>query len=247
MLDKDLYDSWKSRMDIYMQNREHRRMILESVEHELLIWPTIEENGVAKTKKYVELFAAEKIQADCDMKATNIIFQGLPSDIYSLINHHRVAKYLWERIQLLMQGTSLTKAKVTAIEEAKDLDTLPLDELIKNLKVYEMFLDNDGIESKITKEKVKSLAFKVNITRGQTSNNSRCQGDSDEDEEINLIAKNFRKLSQKGVKVHDKFDICKVKTKGGESSRRKRECYNCGNKNHLVDNYPKPTTKHSLE
>nr|GEZ29798.1 hypothetical protein [Tanacetum cinerariifolium] len=28
------------------------------------------------TKKYDELFAAEKIQADCDMKATNIILQG---------------------------------------------------------------------------------------------------------------------------------------------------------------------------
>ncbi|GJX09925.1 hypothetical protein Tco_0199784 [Tanacetum coccineum] len=59
-------------------------MILESVEHGLLIWPTIEENGVTRTKKYAELSAAEKIQADCDMKATNIILQGLPSDIYSL-------------------------------------------------------------------------------------------------------------------------------------------------------------------
>nr|GEV19650.1 hypothetical protein [Tanacetum cinerariifolium] len=76
MLDKDLYDSWKNRMELYMQNREHGRMILESVEHGLLIWPTVEENGVTRTKKYAELSAAEKIQADCDMKATNIILQG---------------------------------------------------------------------------------------------------------------------------------------------------------------------------
>ncbi|GKE94535.1 hypothetical protein Tco_1579390, partial [Tanacetum coccineum] len=80
MLDKDLYDSWK-----------------------------IEENGVIRTKKYAELSTAKKIQVDCDMKATNIILQGLPADIYSLVNHHRVAKDLWERVQLLMQGTSLTK------------------------------------------------------------------------------------------------------------------------------------------
>ncbi|GJX28676.1 hypothetical protein Tco_0236755 [Tanacetum coccineum] len=84
MLDKDLYDSWKSRMELYMQNREHGRMILESVKNGPLIWPTVEENGVIRTKKYVELSAAEKIQADCDMKATNIILQGLPADIYSL-------------------------------------------------------------------------------------------------------------------------------------------------------------------
>ncbi|GKD32269.1 hypothetical protein Tco_1247778, partial [Tanacetum coccineum] len=35
------------------------------------------------------------------------------------------------------------RAKETTIEEAKDLATLPLDELIGNLKVYEMVLDND--------------------------------------------------------------------------------------------------------
>ncbi|GJW03559.1 hypothetical protein Tco_1562415 [Tanacetum coccineum] len=103
MLDKDLYDSWKSRIELYMKNREHGRMILESVEHGPLIWSTVEENGVIRTKKYVELSVAEKIQADCDMKATNIILQGLPIDIYSLMNHHRVAKDLWERVQLLMQ------------------------------------------------------------------------------------------------------------------------------------------------
>ncbi|GKB95852.1 hypothetical protein Tco_0981989 [Tanacetum coccineum] len=61
MLENDLYDSWKSRMELYMQNREHGRMILESVENGPLIWPTVEEN-----------------------RATNIILQGLPADIYSL-------------------------------------------------------------------------------------------------------------------------------------------------------------------
>ncbi|GJT12339.1 hypothetical protein Tco_1392016 [Tanacetum coccineum] len=64
MFDKRLYDSWKSRMELYMQNREHGRMILESVEHGPLIWPTVKENGVIRTKKYVELSAAEKVQAD---------------------------------------------------------------------------------------------------------------------------------------------------------------------------------------
>ncbi|GJU66195.1 hypothetical protein Tco_1252454 [Tanacetum coccineum] len=46
---------------------------------------------------------------DCDIKATNIILQGLPPEVYALVSNHKVAKELWERIQLLMQGTSLTK------------------------------------------------------------------------------------------------------------------------------------------
>ncbi|GKE36014.1 hypothetical protein Tco_1455336, partial [Tanacetum coccineum] len=86
MLEKDMYDSWKGIMDLYMMNRQHGRMILESVENGPLIWPTIEENG-----------------------ATNIILQGLPPEVYALVINHRIAKELWERIQLLMQGTSLTK------------------------------------------------------------------------------------------------------------------------------------------
>ncbi|GKB78511.1 hypothetical protein Tco_0945406 [Tanacetum coccineum] len=104
-----MYDSWKSRMELYMMNRQHGRMILESVENGPLIWPSIEENGVTRPKKYSELSATEAIQADCDIKATNIILQGLPPEVYALVSNHKVAKELWERIQLLMQGTSLTK------------------------------------------------------------------------------------------------------------------------------------------
>nr|GFD31590.1 integrase, catalytic region, zinc finger, CCHC-type, peptidase aspartic, catalytic [Tanacetum cinerariifolium] len=49
------------------------------------------------------------IQADCDVKATNIILQGLPPEVYALVSTHNVAKELWEHIQMLMQGTSLIK------------------------------------------------------------------------------------------------------------------------------------------
>nr|GFD22367.1 hypothetical protein [Tanacetum cinerariifolium] len=109
MLEKDMYDSWKSRIELYMLNRPHGRMILELVEQGPLIWPSVEVKGVTRLKKYSELSAAETIQADCDVKATNIILQGLPHEVYALVSTHKVAKELWERIQMLMQGTSLTK------------------------------------------------------------------------------------------------------------------------------------------
>ncbi|GJY23575.1 hypothetical protein Tco_0397233 [Tanacetum coccineum] len=96
MLEKDMYDSWKSIMELYMMNRQHGRMILESV-------------GVTIPKKYSELSATEAIQADCDVKTTNIILQGLPPEVYALVSNHRIDEELWKRIQHLMQGTSLTK------------------------------------------------------------------------------------------------------------------------------------------
>nr|GEY05114.1 hypothetical protein [Tanacetum cinerariifolium] len=86
-------------------------MILKSVENGPLIWPTIKENGVTGPRKYFELTHVEAIQVDCDVKAINIILQGLPPEVYALISNHNVAKDLWERIQLLMQGTSFTKHK----------------------------------------------------------------------------------------------------------------------------------------
>ncbi|GJV93444.1 integrase, catalytic region, zinc finger, CCHC-type containing protein, partial [Tanacetum coccineum] len=84
MLEKHLYDSWKSRMELYMMNRPHGRMILASVEKGPLVWPSITEDGVTRLKEYVELTPAEAIQADCDIKAINIILQGLPTEIYAL-------------------------------------------------------------------------------------------------------------------------------------------------------------------
>nr|GEV52103.1 hypothetical protein [Tanacetum cinerariifolium] len=123
MLEKDMYDSWKSRIELYMMNRQHGRMILESVENGLLLWPTIKENGVTRPKKYSELSTTEAIQADCDVKTTNIILQGLPPEVYVLVSNHKVTKELWERIQLLMQGTSLTKQEMEL--NTKFLNTLP--------------------------------------------------------------------------------------------------------------------------
>ncbi|GJW12599.1 hypothetical protein Tco_1578426 [Tanacetum coccineum] len=111
MLEKEMYDSWKSIIELYMLNRQHGRMIFESVENGPLICPSIEENGVTRPKKYSELSATEAIQADCDIKATNIILQ-VTNHVRSIkLLQHKVTKELWERIQLLMQGTSLTTRK----------------------------------------------------------------------------------------------------------------------------------------
>nr|GEZ33303.1 hypothetical protein [Tanacetum cinerariifolium] len=78
-----------------LSGADNRSPMMENTfEHGLLSWPTIEENGVTRTKKYEELSATEKIQADCDLKETNIILQGLSFDVYFLVNDHRVAKDL---------------------------------------------------------------------------------------------------------------------------------------------------------
>ncbi|GKB67344.1 retrovirus-related pol polyprotein from transposon TNT 1-94 [Tanacetum coccineum] len=55
MLEKHLYDSWKSIMELYMMNRPHGRMILASVEKGPLDWPSITVDGVTRLKEYTEI------------------------------------------------------------------------------------------------------------------------------------------------------------------------------------------------
>ncbi|GJT31555.1 retrovirus-related pol polyprotein from transposon TNT 1-94 [Tanacetum coccineum] len=84
-----------NKIPLYYDNKSAIALCCNNVQH-------------SRAKHINELSATEKIQADCDLKETNIILQGLPSDVYSLVNHHRVAKDLWERVQLLMQVNQQT-------------------------------------------------------------------------------------------------------------------------------------------
>ncbi|GKC91774.1 hypothetical protein Tco_1152423 [Tanacetum coccineum] len=100
-----------------------------------------------------------------------------PSSLTKAIHKSRIARLIFslkntrssqsviKKLLIAASHDSMLLAKVTTIKEAKDLATLPLDELIGNLKVYEMVLNNDGVASKTTKEKVKSLTLKAKVTR----------------------------------------------------------------------------------
>ncbi|GKC63171.1 hypothetical protein Tco_1095769 [Tanacetum coccineum] len=46
---------------------------------------------------------------NADIQATNIILQGLPKDIYTLINHYTDAKDIWDNVKMLLEGSELTK------------------------------------------------------------------------------------------------------------------------------------------
>ncbi|GJR45486.1 ribonuclease H-like domain-containing protein [Tanacetum coccineum] len=81
------------------------------------------------------------------------------------------------------------RANVTAIEESKDLTSLSLDELIENLKVYEMIIKKD---SEIVKAKVerKSIALKAE----KESSDEVCSTSGSEDEEYAMTVRDFKKF-----------------------------------------------------
>ncbi|GJX62980.1 retrovirus-related pol polyprotein from transposon TNT 1-94 [Tanacetum coccineum] len=84
------------------------------------------------------------------------------------------------------------RAKVTAIEESKDLTSLSLDELIRNLKVHEMIIKKD---SKIVKAKGerKSLALKAK----KESSDEECSTSRSKDEEYAMAVQENGKGDRK--------------------------------------------------
>nr|GEW75467.1 retrovirus-related Pol polyprotein from transposon TNT 1-94 [Tanacetum cinerariifolium] len=59
---------------------------------------------------FEDLFLSfEKDRYNADIRATNILLQGLPKDIYTLINHYTNAKDIWDNVKMLLEGSKLTK------------------------------------------------------------------------------------------------------------------------------------------
>nr|GEY40913.1 retrovirus-related Pol polyprotein from transposon TNT 1-94 [Tanacetum cinerariifolium] len=58
---------------------------------------------------YSDLKSKEKYRYNADIRATNILLQGLPKDIHTLINHYTDAKYIWDNVKMLLEGSELTK------------------------------------------------------------------------------------------------------------------------------------------
>ncbi|GKC14871.1 hypothetical protein Tco_1011653, partial [Tanacetum coccineum] len=81
------------------------------------------------------------------------------------------------------------RAKVTAIEESKDLTSLPLDELIRNLKVHEMIIKKDS-EIVKAKEERRSLALKAK----KESSDEECSTFGSEDEKYAVAVRDFKKF-----------------------------------------------------
>nr|GEX86958.1 retrovirus-related Pol polyprotein from transposon TNT 1-94 [Tanacetum cinerariifolium] len=62
-----------------------------------------------RPRLYSDLTSEEKDRYNADIRATNILLQGLPKDIYTLINHYINAKDIWDNVKMLLEGSELTK------------------------------------------------------------------------------------------------------------------------------------------
>ncbi|GKD11640.1 hypothetical protein Tco_1196047 [Tanacetum coccineum] len=65
--------------------------------------------GPERARVFTDLSAEEKERYKADIRATNILLQGIPKDIYTLINHYTDAKDIWDNVKMILEGSELTK------------------------------------------------------------------------------------------------------------------------------------------
>ncbi|GKB37416.1 zf-CCHC domain-containing protein [Tanacetum coccineum] len=130
------------------------------------------------------------------------------------------------------------RAKVTAIEESKNLTTLSLDKLIGNLKVYEEIIKKDSETVKSKREQSRSIALKA---RKESSDDDSSTSDS-EDEEYAMAVRDFKKFfKRRGRFVRQPYEERKSfqRNKDDKNGKGERKCFKCGDPNHLVGECPK--------
>ncbi|GJW73371.1 zf-CCHC domain-containing protein [Tanacetum coccineum] len=241
-LKKKLAKNNEAKMVIYnaLPRKEYERIFMCQTAKE--IWDTLlithQGNNQVKANKidllvqqYEQFMIPEEESIDNAFAKFNTIITSLKALDESFSSKNCVRKFLralhpkW-------------RAKVTAIEESKNLTTLSLDELIGNLKVYEEIIKKDSETVKSKREQSRSIALKA---RKESSDDDSSTSDS-EDEEYAMAVRDFKKFfKRRGRFVRQPYEERKSfqRNKDDKNGKGERKCFKCGDPNHLVGECPK--------
>ncbi|GJT92982.1 retrovirus-related pol polyprotein from transposon TNT 1-94 [Tanacetum coccineum] len=89
MLDRTDFESWQQRIRLYCLGKDNGENIMKSIKEGPFHMGTVSDVITGGTEGAVQ--------------------QGIPKDIYSLINHYTDAKDIWENVKMILEGSELTK------------------------------------------------------------------------------------------------------------------------------------------
>ncbi|GJU18996.1 hypothetical protein Tco_1146962 [Tanacetum coccineum] len=192
-LKKRLAKNNEAKMVIYnaLPRKEYERIFMCNTAKE--IWKTLlithQGNSQVKDNKIdllVQQYEQFVISEDESIDSAFARFNTIITSLKALDEGYSSKNYVRKFLRALHPKW---RAKVTAIEESKDLTSLSLDELIGNLKVHEMIIKKD---SEIVKAKVerKSIALKAK----KESSDEECSTSGSEDEEYAMAVRDFKKF-----------------------------------------------------
>ncbi|GKB59615.1 retrovirus-related pol polyprotein from transposon TNT 1-94 [Tanacetum coccineum] len=120
MLDKTDFESWQQRIRLYCLGKDNGENIMKSITEGPFQMGTMRDTlteggegalhlGPERARVFADPSAEQKDRYKADIHATNILLQGIPKDIYTLINHFTDAKDIWDNVKMILEGSELTK------------------------------------------------------------------------------------------------------------------------------------------
>ncbi|GKC19444.1 hypothetical protein Tco_1021594 [Tanacetum coccineum] len=252
MLDRTDFASW--------QQRIHLETLSEGNEGALHLGPE-------RPRVYSDLSPEDKDRYDADIRVTNILLQGLPKDIYSLINHYTDAKDIWDNVKMLLEGSELTKEDresqimqlnskfvnnmlpewgrfITAVKLNRGLRNSNYDQLYAYLKQHEEHAnENKMMLDRFTQHTVDPLTLMSNVAP-ETSSNPRNQAIV---QDGRVVVQNVQGRQNRGQ--GNNVRGAATAGYGGALNRvvnanpgqaRQVKCYNYNGIGHIARNYTQP-------
>nr|GFA89086.1 hypothetical protein [Tanacetum cinerariifolium] len=134
MLDRTDFASWQQRIRLYCRGTEGALHL-----------------GPERPRVYSDLTSEEKDMYNADIRATNILLQRLPNDIYSLINHYINAKDIWDNVKMLLEG-------VDRIEDMGTMHRVQVQLVIGELRTESSGQDN-VVDDNVDEQPIQDLAL----------------------------------------------------------------------------------------
>ncbi|GKB39850.1 hypothetical protein Tco_0884792 [Tanacetum coccineum] len=180
MLDRTDFASWQQRIRLYCRGKENGVNILKSIDE-----------GPFQMETFRKHLAEDKERYNADIWATNILLQGLPKDIYSLINHYTDAKNIWDNVKMLPKNALNSKFVnnmlpewgrfVTTMKLNRGLRDSNYDQLYAYLKQHEAHAnENKMMLERFTQPNVDplaliSMALVMRELKTRVGNDNPCQ------------------------------------------------------------------------
>ncbi|GJS92113.1 retrovirus-related pol polyprotein from transposon TNT 1-94 [Tanacetum coccineum] len=242
MILRKLAKNNEARMVIYnfMPRKEYERIFMCNTAKE--IWKTllITHQGNSQVKDntidiLVQLYEQFIISKDESIDSAFARFNTIITSLKAFDEGYSSKNYVRKFLRALHP---IWRAKVTTIEESKDLKSLSLDKLIRNLKVHEMIIKKDSEIVKAKGER-KSLALKAK----NESSDKECLTSGSKDEEYAMAVRDFKKFfKRRGRFVRQPRNDKKTfqRSQENKNGKSERKCFRCRDPNHLIGECPKP-------
>ncbi|GKA42582.1 retrovirus-related pol polyprotein from transposon TNT 1-94 [Tanacetum coccineum] len=120
MLDMSDFESWQQHIRLYCLGKDNGENIFKLIDEGPFKTGKFRETlaegaegalhlGPERDRVFADLTPKAKERFKADIRATNILLQGLPKDIYTPINHYTDTKDIWDNVKMLLEGSELTK------------------------------------------------------------------------------------------------------------------------------------------